>query len=122
MEHKKFYAVTKGSYSDYHIITITDDKEKAEKLAQLYSDGWARAYAEEFEDCLLIDRPVYNVTVYNNGSVNAHTTEYFDSNNFNKVKHCKDYYDVYVQAKDQEHAMKIAFDLIGKYKAEKAGI
>ena len=31
----KVYAITAGSYSDYHIVAITDDKEKAEAMADL---------------------------------------------------------------------------------------
>lgn len=29
---KTFYAVTDGDYSDYHIIAITDNKERAENI------------------------------------------------------------------------------------------
>ena len=33
---KTYYAVTEGEYSDYRIITITEDKEKAERIAAAY--------------------------------------------------------------------------------------
>lgn len=42
---KKFYAVTKGIYSEYHIITITDNKENADRIAAAYD-----ADIEEYED------------------------------------------------------------------------
>ena len=41
----KLYAITAGSYSDYHIITLCSNKEKAHKIALLYN-----AEVEEFED------------------------------------------------------------------------
>lgn len=31
---KTYYAVTEGEYSDYRIITITEDKEKQKELLQ----------------------------------------------------------------------------------------
>ena len=36
---KTFYAVTDGDYSDYHIIAITDNKERAENIKKLYGNN-----------------------------------------------------------------------------------
>lgn len=36
---KTFYALTTGCYSDYQIVDITDNKERAEKLQRLYNWG-----------------------------------------------------------------------------------
>ena len=52
---KTFYALTAGCYSDYRIIDITDNKERAEKLQRLYNWGrenyeWDRMRIEEFSD------------------------------------------------------------------------
>ena len=49
---KIFYAVTDGDYSDYHIIAITDNKERADNIAKIYrDDGWnAEPKIEEFVD------------------------------------------------------------------------
>lgn len=38
---KTFYAVTDGDYSDYHIIAITDNKERAENIKKLYSGNYS---------------------------------------------------------------------------------
>ena len=45
---KTYYAVTEGEYSDYRIITITEDKEKAERIAAAYDGD-----VEEYEDCII---------------------------------------------------------------------
>lgn len=52
----KIYAITQGEYSDYRIRAITTNKDKAEKLRDIYTDryeydvGGTEAYIEEFED------------------------------------------------------------------------
>lgn len=45
---KTFYAVTDGDYSDYHIIAITDNKERAENIKKLYSGNYSEPMIEEF--------------------------------------------------------------------------
>lgn len=47
---KTFYAVTDGDYSDYHIIAITDNKERAENIKKLYSSNYSEPMIEEFFD------------------------------------------------------------------------
>ena len=52
---KTFYALTAGCYSDYRIIDITDNKDRAEKLQRLYNWGrenyeWDKMRIEEFQD------------------------------------------------------------------------
>lgn len=51
---KTFYALTTGCYSDYQIVDITDNKERAEKLQRLYNwnrdDSWDKMRIEEFPD------------------------------------------------------------------------
>lgn len=51
---KTFYALTVGCYSDYRIVDITDNKERAEKLQRLYNwnrnDEWDKMRIEEFPD------------------------------------------------------------------------
>lgn len=52
--NKTFYALTTGYYSDYQIVDITDNKERAEKLQGLYNwnrdDDWDKMRIEEFPD------------------------------------------------------------------------
>lgn len=42
---RKLYAVTSGGYEDYHIITLTESRKRAEKIAEIYD-----ADVEEYED------------------------------------------------------------------------
>lgn len=59
----KVYVVTEGEYSDYSIVKVFLDKEKAEKFAELYSKGdiFSTVSVEEYEiydnnfDCSLTE-------------------------------------------------------------------
>ena len=52
--NKTFYSLSTGCYSDYQIVDITDNKERAEKLQRLYNwnrdDDWDKVRIEEFSD------------------------------------------------------------------------
>lgn len=58
---KKLYAVTSGEYEDYHIITLTESRRRAEKIAEMYD-----ADVEEYEDNeeLTAKPPTYTVYAY----------------------------------------------------------
>lgn len=45
----KVYVITKGKYSDYEICAVATDKERAEKLAILYTDSMDDASVEEYD-------------------------------------------------------------------------
>ena len=45
----KIYVITKGCCSEYHICAVATDREKAEKLAKIYTDRWDDADVEEFD-------------------------------------------------------------------------
>lgn len=126
---KTFYAVTDGDYSDYHIIAITDNKERAENIKKLYSGKYSEPMIEEFFDSELKDEAFYCVRYDTDGSYDVSLRE-FDSNNFfniniiNENTFRNDWwkYRVFVMAKDEHHAVKIAQDLWAEYKAKKEGI
>lgn len=65
---KTFYAVTDGDYSDYHIIAITDNKERAENIKKLYSGGYSEPIIEEFFDGESKDAALYDVWYKTDGS------------------------------------------------------
>lgn len=127
----KLYAVTKGCYSDYHIITLTADKSRAKRIAKIYSDRWGEAQVEEYEDGDAGDfRTPYDVLFYKNGSISAYMREYDE---FWKAERKKVYHygsdpmgtvkcEVYVLAESEEQAIKIAIDHLTQLKAEKEGI
>lgn len=131
---KKFYAVTAGHYSDYHIIAITDNKERADNIAKIYrDDGWnAEPQVQEFVDSGVIEDVLWRVSARADGSYYVYCEELDKknvnvieevlpsiSNNFGKTG---EKYSVCVFAKDKDHAIKIAQDLWAEYKAKKEGI
>ena len=64
---KTYYAVTQGEYSDYRIITITEDKEKAERIAAAYDGD-----VEEYEDSIINPIGIWKVYHYEkNGDWNV---------------------------------------------------
>ena len=117
----KLYAVTKGSYSDYRIITLTRSKMKAEKIARYCSDIYDDAVVEEYEEHNIELKPIWRVMFYKYSGNKAEALSYEDQITFNEtlntVKECGNYcrFEVYVEAKEEEHAIKIAEDLVSQY-------
>lgn len=117
----KLYAVTKGSYSDYHIITLTRSKRRAEKIASLCSDKYDDAVVEEYEESNIELKPIWLVRFYKYGLPKAFAVSYEDQLTFDKPlntvrefeHNCR--FEVYVEAKEEEHAIKIAEDLVAQY-------
>lgn len=126
---KTYYAVTDGDYSDYHIIAITDNKERAENIKKLYSSKYSEPMIEEFFDGESKDEVLYDVWYETNGSYKLFLQN-FDMNEFSNINIVKENilrddwwkYSVLVMAKDENHAIKIAQDLWAEYKAKKEGI
>lgn len=133
----KVYVLTTGEYSDYHIIYVTLDKEKAENFVNdtnKYVDknwGYNIVNLEEY-DTDVLDFVYDNDKIWYakklQGEIEISFDEevignpYFDE----KVNVVKDSWDgglcVYVSAKDSDHAFKIACDLFAQYEAIKEGI
>lgn len=122
------YVITKGCYSDYHICTVTLDKNKAEKLAKMYSDSYDNARVEEYEtdtdvdDNMLEGRLPYLVTFNEDGKVWTHLIkcdyQYFGP----KVRRKDKTIVVCLYAENAESAIKIAAEKRAQYLAEKEGI
>lgn len=126
---KTFYAVTDGDYSDYHIIAITDNKERAENIKKLYSGKYSEPMIEEFFDGESKDEVLYDVWYETNGSYKLFLQN-FDMNELSNINIVKENvlrngwwkYSVLVIAKSRDQAIKIAQDLWAEYKAKKEGI
>ena len=133
----KLYAVTKGEYSDYHIIALTADKDVAEKLAQKYSnrtnmygDDFDEAQVEEYEDgVVLLDRDCYFVRV-ENGNVtevappNTKVTWFFEeeglyNDSVEQMRSETNGYYTYVLARNADEAAKIGKDRVMQYIASR---
>lgn len=118
----KLYALTDGTYSNYHIETLTADKAKAERIRAVY--GYL---IEEYEDGELDDflysKNKYGV-FYENGNLEAYNVWASAEPELNCVER-EDFLDgywVFVIAEDIEHAKKIGKDLIMQYIAQKQGL
>ena len=132
------YVITSGTDDDYHVVTCTTDPEAAKRALefakQLLWDGNS-AQIEICEDCkeVFIDmnldkRNFYNV--YIDESTNDITVKSFIPMSFEYCKklmldgtiHTKygtdPIYNIDCCAEDEEHAKKIAFDVISKYKSD----
>lgn len=118
------YAVTDGDYSDYHIVALTVNKERAEHIAKFYKT----AEIEEYEDAQeLPENPMWECEITENSTVWADLTETYDPAMVEGVKEEKHsylgtYYIVHARAEDEAHAMEKARDILEKYKAEQEGI
>lgn len=127
------YVIMQGQYSERHIVTVTLDKEKAEKLVRYHSSHDYRAWIEEYEtdgtpDATL-DRnvPVYYVTIQKNGSSAVIIAQYhYGDKPYEPRFALSDDRDMvftaYLTAPDESHALKIARDRRAKMIAERLGL
>ena len=128
----KIYAITKGDYSDYHIIALTADKERAETLKKIYDDEWNVARIEEYEDGYKnMDDVYYGVCINcyrGEETIHVGVDEYSSGiRPFKKSwtdkrdkEHCQ--YSAVIQTNSEGKARKIAQDMWAQYKAEKLNI
>ena len=120
----KIYVVTKGNYSDYHIVAATLVKERAEEIAKRFSDKWEECNIEEYEDSEAALKPYWNVKFKNGISecVSVGASSYV-LRYLNDVEEYEDgRLDVSVAADTPEEAIKIAAEKCAEYLAKKEGI
>lgn len=138
----KVYIVTAGSDSDYHIVAVFDNKDKAYAFSELYNRK-SNALDEDCSDVeeyiigadtSIADKILYCAVMHNDGSISAfqykricfNILDYVSSINnviegdYNSLS-CLIAVDV---NKDdpEEYAQKVAADLFAEYKARKEGI
>lgn len=127
------YVIMKGEYSDRHIVAITLDKEKAEKLKKYHSDIHDDAYVEGYEidetpeSAFENQQTVYSVTIEKGGKslVLAATTHFGETPYEPRFYFSNDRamtFTAYLTAKDEEHALKVAQDKRAKMLAEMFGL
>ena len=130
---KTYYAITSGIYSDYHVIAITDDRKKAEHFRKVYNEtNRESADIEEFEEMVVRNRIRFVVVVHTNGRADYVRVDEYDEykkheNSVRELPYDKrnpnqTFYEVFLSARDKEHALKTAYDMIAVYKAQKEGI
>ena len=121
----KIYVITKGCYSDYHICSVTEDKEKAKILVEKFSDTYDTANIEEYdtEDTneVLKFKNAYICWYYSESKeikIGSSGFDYFDK----EVISFRDGLYTHVLANTEEDALKIASDKFAKYRAEQQGL
>lgn len=127
MANEKIYVVTKGCYSDYHIVAATTDYDLAKKIAAKFDEDYDTTQIEEYEDAEVMLKPAWEINFDIAGNVintNGCTSEY-DYENIGKCHerrwgNCD--LSVTVSADDLESAIKIAAEKRAKYLAEKLGL
>lgn len=121
----KVYVLTSGEYSDYTIEAVKLDKDQAETLERIHPDWSVEEY--DTDDIKILDKYRYYVDVRDNGAVYANIpyVERPDTP-LNRPRYYKaeglrrnGCWEVYVDAKDSEHAIKIGVDLIAQAKYRK---
>ena len=125
----KLYAITHGEYSDYRILALCSDREKAEKLVEWYNryDRYDPADIEEYEDGFMCpDESLipYEVVFNTDGSVRRIETSCFPMSSVDgHTVRCVDgRFCAYVLATDKEGAVKIAAEKRAKWIAENTGV
>lgn len=119
----KIYVITKGSYSDYHICAVADNKKRAKELQKFFCQGEGYEIpsietfdTEEYTDVFDRGFKVYTCFV-RDGLIYVNEREDNDYPT-TKIERWKDNsYRLDVVAKDKEHAQKIFTDKVAEYKA-----
>lgn len=122
----KLYAVTEGRYSDYHIVALSSDKEKAEELAKWYNlREHTNAEVEEFEDSVSV--PTESINSYSvvfdcKGRI-IQTNKCWVDYGLQKYVYCnpRGFLEVSVLAENVEAAEKIASERRAQWLAEHTG-
>lgn len=118
----KIYAITKGCYSDYHICALTADRDRAERLKKICSDGQGEAQIEEYEDGDIETIELRWHYYSNDDTVKeiSNRSVYWDWSELPGL--AVNEHEAFVVAPNAEHARKKAQDMIAQYKAEQVGL
>lgn len=124
---EKIYVVTKGIYSDYHIITATTDYELAKKIKEKFTDGdrdLDETRIEEFSNSELVLKPCWAVYFSESGDIKNVCSAEMDyyAHELNEVFEGQCFLYVHVAADTEEEAIKIAAEQRAMYLAQKNGL
>lgn len=119
---EKIYVVTRGDYSDYHIITATTDYKRANEIAKKF-----KAEVEIYDDSEIYTKTVFGVTFNEIGDVIYcyELSEYDYPPNNKIIQHKRNNQNclyVEVEADDKQSAIKIAAEKRAKFLAKQEGI
>lgn len=125
----KIYVVTEGSYSDYHIVGVSDDVETAYKIAD-YRGAEVETYdTNDFTDDRLFWLYTCHTWYDDYGEKQERESiecrmqdEFHEEVNIVRSIWDKRSYKVVVKANDRDHALKTARDMVAQYRAKEADI
>lgn len=123
----KVYIITAGEYSDYHICAVTLDPDNAEWLRKFYDkDSYTGASIEEYNTETVPERfkqgeKLWRVPFDYRGDTEF-CQEWCETLGEYIYMRSDGTVIVYVWAKDEKSAIKIAAERRAKYLAEKEGI
>lgn len=115
---RKIYVVTKGSYSDYHIVGVSLSKETAEKIASVYSGQYEPAHVEEYEEDRYQAETIWEVKISRDGKLESIVRNNDEGRDgfYDGVFYCS------VHSNDVEKIAKIAFDRRAEALAKANGV
>lgn len=116
------YVVTKGNYSDYHIVSATTDEETAKLIAKRYD-----ASIERYHDGkTLQNRKLYSFIVNRKFEIDryekAEEIGEYDYNDTDDYYEFCGRYHYHIYSENEESAFKKLYDMIAIQKAEKEQI
>ena len=145
-EAKNVYIITQGCYSDYHIVTVFDDEDKAKAFVEVYNKNKRSEYVDDYEietykinsiDIRSSEGKLYfNAWTDARGTLYVEPTPEYDPERVGVVN-CMhralyvlsvgldvpvDFYSLTVFAENIDKARKIAADKIAEYKANEEAI
>lgn len=124
------YVITRGSYSDYHIVAIYSDREEAYRVCKILNDRceYEDYQIEEYEDSSLVRYENLNTycVIFDNNETrvrenNSSDLEYCLKNEYWKYKDGT-VWAMFVFANNKEKALKIASEKRAKLMAEQTGV
>ena len=120
----KIYVVTKGCYSDYHIITATTDEELAYRIKEKFNgNGYDETKVEIFEDAEIFMKSCYFMRFDKCGNViefEEEKDEYWYDEDDGEDSQGNFY--VSVVTDDEEKAIKIGAEKRAMRLAQKNGL
>lgn len=125
-KYMKVYVVQKGFYSDRHVVAVTLDSDKADQFAELYARGHDDTEIEvydtdDYDTQLALSQQnlkPYYIWYYKDMStkISAVDWEMVDLDNLPILENHGHCYIAKMLARDEEHAKKIANDIVAEYK------
>ena len=116
---EKIYVVTKGDYSDYHIITATTNEKHAKKIAKKFG-----AEVEIYDNSEIYTKNIFEINFDIKGNVTdcyKMTSEYDYPLN-NEIRSYSFGIELEVEADNEQSAIKIAAEKRAKFLAEQQGL